>query len=341
MLNGEKCPVCQANAVITANDTQDTIFYACPVCGRFQLTYGRYDIVDNNKLAPYLYHNRFQINGNREYRYHTTLSKEICDNYKKEFHDGNNVHGLPVHMDADMIASWYPKSFSERVDKILLKLGSTIRHIGQKITIDNDELLSLTFVDRKELNSHTRSYNWRNKDACTDEARYMLDCLSSASLIKHEQIRSQDENYSILILTPDGYNRIDELQKNTSSGRNVLVAMKFGDETSKLREAIREGIRKAEYHAIFIDEVQHNDFITPELLKYIRDSKFVVVDLTHQNNGAYFEEGYAMGVGKPVIQLCQKDTKLHFDIAQKNTIMWKTEDEIPELLENRIRATID
>ena len=72
----------------------------------------------------------------------------------------------------------------------------------------------------------------------------------------------------------------------------------------------------------FIDEVQHNDFITPELLKHIRDSKFVVVDLTHQNNGAYFEEGYAMGLGKQVIQLCKDGVELHFDIAQKNTIMW-------------------
>ena len=27
-----------------------------------------------------------------------------------------------------------------------------------------------------------------------------------------------------------------------------------------------------------IDEVEHNDFITPELLKYIKDSKFAVVD---------------------------------------------------------------
>jgi nucleoside 2-deoxyribosyltransferase len=95
------------------------------------------------------------------------------------------------------------------------------------------------------------------------------------------------------------------------------------------------------YNAIFIDEVQHNDFITPELLKYIRDSKFVVVDLTHKNNGAYFEEGYAMGLGKPVIQLCRKETQLHFDIAQKNTIMWGTENDIPELLANRIKATID
>ena len=93
--------------------------------------------------------------------------------------------------------------------------------------------------------------------------------------------------------------------------------------------------------AIFIDEVQHNELITPELLKHIRDSKFVVVDLTHQNNGAYFEEGYAMGLGKPVIQLCKRETQLHFDIAQKNTIMWTTEDDIPEQLQNRIAATID
>ena len=76
-------------------------------------------------------------------------------------------------------------------------------------------------------------------------------------------------------------------------------------------------------------------------MKHIRDSKFVVVDLTHQNNGAYFEEGYAMGLGKPIIQLCKDGVKLHFDIAQKNTIMWKNEEDIPVKLTNRIKATID
>ena len=129
-----------------------------------------------------------------------------------------------------------------------------------------------------------------------------------------------------MTLTPKGYARVDELQRNTSSGRNVLVAMKFGEDTLTLREAIRKGVDDAGYHAVFIDEVEHINFITPELLKHIRDSKFVVGDLTHQNNGAYFEEGYAMGLGKPVIQLCKDGVKLHFDIAQKNTIMWKTED---------------
>lgn len=167
----------------------------------------------------------------------------------------------------------------------------------------------------------------------------MLQYLAQKAYIKFAQ-NSDGESVS-LTLMPAGYSRVDELQKNSSYGRSAFVAMQFGDDTRNLREAIREGVRKAEYEAIFIDEVQHNNFITPELLKYIRDSKFVVVDLTHQNNGAYFEEGYAMGLGKPVIQLCKQETKLHFDIAQKNTIMWEKEADIPDRLCDRIKATID
>ena len=119
------------------------------------------------------------------------------------------------------------------------------------------------------------------------------------------------------------------------------MAVQFGEDTTPVREAIREGIQKAGYIAIFIDEVQHNDYITPELLKYIKNSRFVVVDLTNKNNGAYFEEGYAMGLGKDVIQICRNDVRLHFDVAQKNTIMWENEKDIIEKLTNRIKATID
>ena len=189
------------------------------------------------------------------------------------------------------------------------------------------------FVDKYESNDdYLQQYTeWRDrkKGECIIEAGYMLDYLSDNDYI--EGSRSTDNTYNIRIL-PKGYARIDELQKNTSNGRNVLVAMKFGDDTLKLREAIRKGIADSGFCPEFIDEVPHNEFITPELLKHIRDSKFVVVD---------FEEGYAMGLGKTVIQLCCKSTDLHFDVAQKNTIFWEAEDEIPLKLTNRIKATIE
>lgn len=339
----KKCPMCNSDASYSPDHDRVAVFYSCPVCGRYEISYSNFKRINQNHLSAYLAHNRF-TNASLDYRYHTDLDKETCVKYKKEFEQGILTHGHPVYLDSDIVENWYPKTFSERVDYILLFLNSKINHIGQKISMGYQELLSTFFIDRKDHKKLTEydigSYEPRDNEDCIQELRYMLDYLVNCSYIEYREGSSEDDWVDISI-TPNGYSRIDLLQKNTAFGRKVLVAMKFGDDTKNLREAIRTGVKDAGYNAVFIDEVQHNDFITPELLKHIRDSKFVVVDLTHQNNGAYFEEGYAMGLGKPVIQLCQKDTYLHFDIAQKNTIMWSTEADIPERLTNRIKATID
>lgn len=339
----KKCPMCNSDASTSDDYDMVAIFYSCPVCGRYKICPLESNKINQNHLSAYLVHNRFGV-GSFDYRYHTDMDKELCDKYKKEFDQGNLTHGHPVHMDSDIIENWYPKTFSERVDYILLFLNKKITHTGQKIPMGYKELLSVFFIDRKDYmkfyEGDMGSHKQRDNNDCSGELQYMLDYLAKCSYINYSEGSSEDD-WVYIAIAPDGYSRIEELQKNTSYGRKVLVAMKFGEDTKNLREAIRKGISDAGYNAVFIDEVQHNDFITPELLKHIRDSKFVVVDLTHQNNGAYFEEGYAMGIGKAVIQLCQKDTHLHFDIAQKNTIMWDSENDIPEQLTNRIIATID
>ena len=343
----EKCPVCGTpNIIVDKSYTplEQQKFFSCPTCGKYELsTWNGLSNFNPNHLGPYLFYNRFQSHAYpTEYRYHTIKSKDICDSYKEQFENGNYYEGHPVHMDNDIVEAWYPKTFSERVDYIIKYLGTHIEHMGQQISFSYPEMISLLFVDRLEMSNNKIEPELakRSDEECKEEATYMLNSISDSGSIEYHF--GSEENTAVYVrLTPKGYARVDELQKNTAYGKAVLVAMKFGDDTNKLRESIRNGIFKAGYVAVFIDEVQHNDFITPELLKHIRDSKFVVVDLTHQNNGAYFEEGYAMGLGKPVIQLCKQDTKLHFDIAQKNTIMWQTEDEIPDKLCNRILATID
>lgn len=339
--NKVECPFCKSLSVSDPDYERNLVFYGCPICGRFEISPASMNQFNFNHLAAYLFYHRFKDSESVEYRYHTPLDKELCDTYRAEFKQGNNRYGLPVHMDSALVENWFPKTFSERIDFILLHIDTLIPHVGQQISISYQELLSLLFIDRREIELPGCTPNqWRSDDDCTEEAEYMLEYLQSVSYIQYAGGHNEETSV-FLRLTPQGYTRIDELQRNFASGRNVLVAMKFGDETKLLREAIRSGIKAAGYLAIFIDEVQHNNFITPELLKYIRDSKFVVVDLTHQNNGAYFEEGYAMGLGKPVIQLCQAETQLHFDIAQKNTIIWNTEEDIPQKLSNRIKATID
>lgn len=337
----KNCPVCNTEALCSPVTNRFAIFYTCPVCGRFELEVS--DAFNINHLAPYLAYNCLKSHQSG-CRYYTSLNKEECDKYNEAYENGDYTHGRPVHIDAEIIQAWYPKSFSERIDLILLYLNKKTKHIGQQVQLEYNELLSVMFVDRKDYiyfeEKSIESCKIRNDGDCEHELMYILNYLEQSCYIDFSHSLSFKSGCTIS-LTPEGYSRIDVLQKNTSRGRKVLVAMKFGNETKNLREAIRKGIKDAEYEAVFIDEVQHNDFITPELLKHIRDSKFVVVDLTHQNNGAYFEEGYAMGLGKPVIQLCRNGVKLHFDVAQKNTIMWDTEADIPERLTNRIKATID
>ncbi|MBR1810050.1 MAG: hypothetical protein IJ766_00160 [Clostridia bacterium] len=348
MQQATKCPVCGSVTETSSNFGMNTVFYECPTCGRFELRgYNALSKCDRNHLSSYLFYHRFKSDDYTEYRYHTNLEKETCDQYRAEFEQGNNTHGHPVHMDEDIVNSWFPRSFAEKVDDILLRIFQLTPHMGQQIHLSYEEMLSLFFIDRKErdmvLSSKTYG-QWcdREEDDCINETQFILEFLNNSGYIDFNWgIKGSVGQNLFVRLLPSGYSRVDEIQKNTSYGRSALVAMKFGSDTIPLRESIRKGITDAGYIAIFIDEVQHNDFITPELLKHIRDSKFVVVDLTHQNNGAYFEEGYAMGLGKQVIQLCNEDTHLHFDVAQKNTIMWKEEADIPERLTNRIKATID
>lgn len=340
MSNDATCPVCQSKAYSERGSSWNSVFYICPVCGRFEISVDSVAILQNPHLPSYLLYHAYPSSYN-EYRYNTTMAKERCDEFRKKYEDGYRANGHPVHMDINTIEAWFPKTFAERVDKILLYLNSKVKHIGQDLYLDFPSLCALLFIDQIEEDHLSYESKRRKAEECQSEINYWIEFLvHEGYLASFPDPNPAFDEYS-LTLTPKGYSRIDALQKNSSSGRNVLIAMKFGDDTLLLREAIRKGVNDAGYVAVFIDEVQHNEFITPELLKYIRDSKFVVVDLTHQNNGAYFEEGYAMGLGKPVIQLCQKDTKLHFDIAQKNTIMWETESDIPERLVNRIKATID
>ena len=339
-MNTKKCFWCNYKDVKTEEDYEnDEVMFTCPVCGRYKLKFTAKDEntlythissnINRNKLASYLFYNGFKVD-NDESKYY------IINASGKKEHNYDDA----VEIDGDDVNIWYPDKFSEKVDMILLYLHNASKHIGEEIELTKEEMFGCLFVDRYDFDG--KDYTDRDDNKIKNQAFYILHYLNDVEYIQGGTTLHGEEKFSSLKITPKGYTRIDELQKEKSNSIDVLVAMDFKN-TKPLREAIREGIKSANYNPIFIDEVQYNDLITPELLKYIRNSKFVVVDLTHRNNGAYFEEGYALGVGKTVIQLCKSTTikKLHFDIAQKNTIVWTQESEIPELLKRRIEATIE
>ena len=91
-----------------------------------------------------------------------------------------------------------------------------------------------------------------------------------------------------------------------------------------------------------IDLEEHNEKICDRIISEIRRSGLVVADFTGQRGGVYFESGYAMGLGIPVIRTCRKDfmETLHFDTRQYNHVSWESPEELKGKLINRIRATL-
>lgn len=100
--------------------------------------------------------------------------------------------------------------------------------------------------------------------------------------------------------------------------------------------------REIDYDVIDVRDVSRAGIIDNIMRAQIRDAAFVLVDLTHDNSGAYWEAGYAEGLGKPVIYLCEREkfdqAKTHFDTNHCTTVPWSTEN--PEEFGNELVATL-
>lgn len=91
-----------------------------------------------------------------------------------------------------------------------------------------------------------------------------------------------------------------------------------------------------------IDRVHHNEKICDKIIAEIRTCQFLVADVTLQRAGVYFEAGFAIGLGRPVIWSCREDDlkNVHFDTRQYNHIVWKEPTDLRIQLADRIKATI-
>ena len=183
------------------------------------------------------------------------------------------------------------------------------------------------------------------------QADFFLDYLKGENFIK---VRDLDGENTGITLLHKGLSRIDT-QRKTNKSKHIFVSMSFAKETKPTREAIRQGIIDAGFLPDFIDEIIHNHQIMPEMFRLIRESQLLVLDISDPNYGAYYEAGYALGLGKEVIVCCSNEKfhkkyetdeekkyerylKPHFDIAQKQILIWNDESDLTKKLSEWIKA---
>lgn len=147
-------------------------------------------------------------------------------------------------------------------------------------------------------------------------------------------------------ILPLGYKHLLGLNKTPAVSDQVFVACKFDEAVlSVVNDYIKPAVIDAGYKYVIVNNEEFVGRIDDKIIAEIRKSKFIIADLTGHKPNVYYEAGYAMGHGIPVLLTCKRTGKkkmdqIHFDISPYNCIYWKQNqlDEFRNRVQNRIEA---
>ena len=150
-------------------------------------------------------------------------------------------------------------------------------------------------------------------------------------------------------LTLEGWERYERWQRRQVPGNHGFMAMKFGDPDldSFARDVVKPAVESTGYRLFDMRDVARAGVIDNIMRIQIKDSAFLIADLTHDNAGAYWEAGYAEGLGRPVIYICERskfdEKSSHFDTNHCTTVLWSAEnpDEFKKELIATLRRSLD
>lgn len=307
------CVLC-ANTVkkIIPNPESNTYEIICPNCGHFIISS---EIWDDINILPIEHRN----------------NRHIVAGYIREENDfGRVVTLLSKDIDVILKSAQTPKSLTARLYKLLNSIYRRTEHFGHYIPLG----MACTAL------GYAKDQN---------DLRYMLHALSEMGFVNNYALgRRIDEaiyhSSSTTMITTKGLEKI-ETQSTTIVGNQCFVAMRFSEEMTNIyRDYIHPAVTSTLFECFRVDQAEHNEKICDRIIAEIRRSRFIIAEFTEQARGVYFEAGFAMGLGIPVIWVCRKEEvdkgELHFDVNHYNFITWSTGEELAEKLKNRIQATI-
>lgn len=158
-----------------------------------------------------------------------------------------------------------------------------------------------------------------------------------------------------IALSFDGWELYQTLKRGHTESRKAFMAMKFGDSIldNVFKNCFKQAVKETGFELVRLDEDPKAGLIDDRLRVEILTSRFLITDLTHGNAGAYWEAGFAEGLGKPVIYTCEekffkkappydKHGGTHFDTNHHLTVVWNENDlnAAAEQLKATIRATL-
>lgn len=307
------CPLCRMQLMGEPRPESGSIEYSCPNCGVFRISNRAGTLLEKGSFAP---------NGL------ATLS------YGMRRMGGNTL--LTSHLLESILQDTKLPDASTLQDNLLIHMERELAGPGEVMKLWAPAMRAC--IGALSDNS----------------ARWVIEQALLAQLIEGtvSQLLSARGEFSLhnATLTIKGWARVEELLRSASGSHKGFMAMKFGDTQldTVFREYFRPAVLQAGFDLTRLDDEPRAGLIDDRLRVEIRTSRFMVADLSHANAGAYWEAGFAEGLGRPVIYTCRKDvfdnpeTKPHFDTNHYLTVVWDGENPAAaaEQLKTIIRVTL-
>jgi len=303
------CPVCasQLKDIKEHPNGRDVVVYSCPMCGDFTLSgtlaATMQSVIQNNKdSVPKISH---ALRTMQEINRGAELYTNTIDEILKR--------PLPS-----------PK---EQADLLIRWIAGNIEGPGET-----------TWV---EPTTHSSIIGAKTPEGFSLVLRHLFDVgLVEGNL--SEGIGAPGRAH--VTLSFDGWEYHDQLLHGRGTYRKAFMAMKFGDPDLDryLSDVFKPAVSQTGFELNKLDDLPKAGLIDDKLRVEIQASDFIIADLTHDNLGAYWEAGYAEGLGKPVIYTCEKtkfdSDKTHFDTNHHLTIVWDRS--LPKKAAEDLKATI-
>jgi hypothetical protein len=136
-----------------------------------------------------------------------------------------------------------------------------------------------------------------------------------------------------------------ELQwlEGTKGSGFIIMPISDDPDLESVYHIIKNECQQFDIKATRIDEIQSSDMITKEIIHELKESDYLIVDLSNERPNVYYELGYAHGYGKnlkKIVLMAKKGTKLHFDIRNMRTIIYRNPKHLRMELRKRLKSIV-
>ena len=289
------CPICGSESAEFNPDKE--VGYQqveCTRCGEFRIDHSSLGIFKDDTNFPEM------------------LSHWVCKHQKREnilTINQQRVKKLKGHLELPN-----PK---EQADNLIKFVGDQLDKPHEKFTPTNIDFLC-NYIGSVDI----------------DGLAYILDHLQNRGLINHLLTSGDHNDISVvqgggIKITFEGWEYYHQLNESGGSYDRAFMAMEFNnDRINKAYEEFKDAVKSTGFKLFNLQEEPKPGLIDNRLRTEIRNCEFLLADLTQGNNGAYWEAGFAEGLGKPVIYLCEKgffedeEKGPHFDTNHHYTVIY-------------------